>query len=109
MSEPWGSDVTLLLQEAVAGLFLVEAVELDARQHGTVHLRGRFLVESDRAYPEVLGRFQALGYTPLFRDDGPRGQRITAGPGKLPAGRANWKLPLVLFLATHRFRRQVAV
>lgn len=100
MFEPQGPDVTFLLQEALAGLFLVEAVELDARQHGTVHLRGRFLVESDRAYPEVFRRFQALGYTPLFRDDGARGQRITAVPGKLPAERPNWRLPLVLFLAT---------
>ncbi|MGC8873928.1 MAG: site-2 protease family protein [Chloroflexia bacterium] len=94
------TDITLLLQEAVAGMFQVEAVELDARQEGTVHLYGRFLVESDRAYPEVLRRFQSFGYTPLFRDDRTRGQRITAVPGKMPAGRANWKLPLVLFLAT---------
>jgi len=94
------TDITYLLQEAVAGLFQVESVELDARQPGAIHLRGRFLVESDQAYPQVFRRFQELGYTPFFRDDGARGQRITAMPGRLPTARPNWRLPLALFLAT---------
>jgi membrane-associated protease RseP (regulator of RpoE activity) len=58
------------LEVAVAGLFSVHDVTLGIpEQPETIRLRGDLQIPSDRAYPQIAGRFRDLGYTAILRND----------------------------------------
>lgn len=98
MTEPI-PDQTQALQDAVADLFSVESIMLDAHAAGVVRLYGRFIADTAEAYPIVAERFRALGYTPFFREEGSR-PLILAVPGHLPSAKPKVWLQAVLFAAT---------
>ncbi len=76
-------DLTSALYEAVAGVFTIGQALLDRDHPGVVHLYGHFLMDTAAAYPILRGRFQTIGYTPLFREEEGR-TVIRAVPGELP-------------------------
>lgn len=93
-------DLAERLRRSVWDVFQVEDVTLAEGPVGAVRLRGRLLIDSQRAYTVVSERFRALGLTALFRRDGPA-DMIIAVPGTLPTRIANspW-VPAVLLVLT---------
>lgn len=101
-------DLTRQLQNAVGDVFAVHDVTVGQGVVGglisrqalqAVRLRGRLLVDSERAYPIVAQRFRDLGHTPLLRrEDGM--DVILALPGGLPQSEARPWLAGGLFVAT---------
>ncbi|HEX2923210.1 MAG TPA: site-2 protease family protein [Chloroflexota bacterium] len=64
-----------------------------------VELRGRLLMDSDRAYDLLSGQFKALGYVLLFRSDGD--DHVALGiPGELPTSAGRRWVSVGLFFAT---------
>ncbi len=60
--------ITLTLRRELVGLFQVTRV--DAQSQGKViSFGGRLTDNADKSYDEIEQRFQAHGYTPLFRQD----------------------------------------
>ena len=101
-------DVTRQLQSAVGDVFAVHDVTVGQSIVGglmsrqalqAVRLRGRLLVDSERAYQIVAQRFRSLGYTPLFRRESGL-DVILALPGGLPRSEARPWLAGGLFVAT---------
>jgi membrane-associated protease RseP (regulator of RpoE activity) len=58
------------LEAAVADLFSVQDMIMGIPgQPDAIRLRGRLLIPSDRAYPQIAARFRAMGYTTLLRNE----------------------------------------
>lgn len=65
----------------------------------TLEMRGRLLVDSERAYEWLSERFAALGYVVMLRSQG-ADQVVLAMEGRLPERAGRTRLALGLFLAT---------
>ncbi len=64
-----------------------------------LELRGRLLIESDRAYRRLSDRYSALGYVAMLRED--KGDHVVlAIPGSLPDGAGRPWVAVALFAAT---------
>ena len=74
------------LEAAVAQLFEIRDTTLGIPgQPDTIRLRGRLLVPSDQAYPEIAASLRQLGYTALLRrDDKSDLDVLLAVPGVMP-------------------------
>jgi membrane-associated protease RseP (regulator of RpoE activity) len=92
-------DLTATLQAAVADLFTVDSVVLDPEHRGVVRLYGHFLIDSAEAYEQVYARLQAIGYTPLFRENEGR-DIIVAQPGRIPEEKPRLRTAGILFAVT---------
>lgn len=102
MTEPAAPtpDLISALYQAVAGVFTIGQALPDRNNPGVIHLYGHFLVDTAEAYPILRGRFQTLGYTPLFREEEGR-TVIRAIPGELPTTqRPRLTLALTLIVLT---------
>lgn len=86
-------------RDLVADVFEVYDVTTSPQRGDVVRLRGRLLMESDKAYAALAPRLRALGYTTLFRQE-KDAQIILAVPGTIPAERPRIWLAGVLFLLT---------
>jgi membrane-associated protease RseP (regulator of RpoE activity) len=71
---------------ALADLFAVGDVTLGIEgQPDTIRFRGRLRAPSDEAFPQILARFRAIGYTAMLREDEDHGRHILlAVPGVEP-------------------------
>jgi membrane-associated protease RseP (regulator of RpoE activity) len=82
------------LELAVADLFAVEDVTLGtSRQPEGIRFRGRLLVPSDKAYPQIAARLRARSYVAELRHDAEQGLDVLLlAPGVLPqeAGSRLW-------------------
>lgn len=91
------------LAAAVADLFAIHDVTLGIPgQPETIRLRGRLLVTSERAYPQIAARLRELGYTAELRHDAAHSLDVLlAVPGVLPqeSGSRLW-LNVLLYLLT---------
>jgi membrane-associated protease RseP (regulator of RpoE activity) len=91
------------LQAAVADLFAVEDVTFGLpRDPEAIRFRGRLLVPSDRAFPELTARFKAEDYTAVLRRDEDQDRQVLlALPGLAPQVKPSrvW-INVVLYVAT---------
>jgi membrane-associated protease RseP (regulator of RpoE activity) len=86
-------------RDAVADVFEVYDVTTLPQRGDAVRLRGRLLIDSDKAYAVLAPRLRAWGYTTLFRQE-KDAQVILAVPGTIPAARPRLWLAALLFLLT---------
>ncbi len=87
------------LQWAVAEVFQVRDVTLGKAPGGGARLRGRLLTDATRAYDFVAPRLRELGYTALFRKDGPD-DAIWAMPGLITVRPTRAWLSALMFVLT---------
>jgi len=91
------------IERAVADVFDVHDTTLGMPgQLDTIRLRGHLRVPSDKAYPRIAERLQALGYTAILRHDEEQDLDVLlAVPGTMPqeSGTRLW-LNLLLFVLT---------
>ncbi|PID84986.1 MAG: peptidase M50 [Chloroflexi bacterium] len=92
-------DAVEAIREAIPHLFIVTDTTLDWPEKGHFRFRGRFVQEADVCFDELRSIFEAHGFTPLVREDNGR-LAIEALPAVFHATPSNWRVNLVLFLAT---------
>ena len=83
----------------VADVFEVYDVTTLPDRSGTVRLRGRLLIDSDKAYATLAPRLRAQGYTTLFRQE-KEDQVILIVPGVIPQTSPRIWPAVILFLLT---------
>jgi membrane-associated protease RseP (regulator of RpoE activity) len=86
-------------RHVVADVFEVYDVTTLPDRSGTVRLRGRLLIDSDKAYAALAPRLRAQGYTTLFRQE-KEDQVILIVPGVIPQTPPRVWLAVILFLLT---------
>jgi membrane-associated protease RseP (regulator of RpoE activity) len=92
-------DVHQRLVDATADVFDIQDVTPGYARGQGIRLRGRLRLEAEKAYEIVAPRFEALGYTALFRREGDL-HVILAEPGLIRAKKLNVWVNLVLFVLT---------
>jgi Zn-dependent protease len=94
-------NTTSFIQEdvipAIAGL--LEADTIDRHTNGTIMIRGRLLVEAERAYRPLRARFERLGYTPFLRPYA-HGVELIAIPVVIERRAQRMWINLLLFVIT---------
>ena len=94
---PYGSsDAGRVLAEAIQAVFAVEGITTGARNGRTIRLQGRLLTDSGSAYAHIASRFEALGYTPIIRENGGTAT-VTAMPGVFAASTTRDRGAVILF------------
>ena len=97
---PYGSsDAGRVLAEAIQAVFAVEGITTGARNGRTIRLQGRLLTDSGSAYAHIASRFEALGYTPIIRENGGTAT-VTAMPGVFAASTTRDRGAVILFAVT---------
>ena len=92
-------DQAIDLSKSIADLFQVRSYAVDQPEPGHIRYRGDFLCEVAKCFEELRERFERYGFTPFVRDE--EGQVvIIATPIVFEAESSNWKINLVLFIAT---------
>ena len=95
--------VAVELERAIDDLFEVRDVTLGIpQQPDVIRLRGRLLVPSHEAYPQIAKRLRGMDYTAVLRHDPDSDQDVLlATPGVMPqeSGSRPW-LNIVLFVLT---------
>ncbi|MCC7354054.1 MAG: site-2 protease family protein [Anaerolineae bacterium] len=86
-------------RDAVADVFEVYDVTALPDRSGTVRLRGRLLIDSDKAYATLAPRLRAQGYTILFRQE-KEDQVILIVPGVVPQTSPRIGPAVILFILT---------
>ena len=87
------------LRDEVGDLFAVDDVTLDWPERGYVRFRGRFLRDLATCYDELRRRFEQFGFTPMVRRED-NTIFVVAAPIVFDPPPSNWRINLLLFLAT---------
>ncbi|NOZ50857.1 MAG: site-2 protease family protein [Chloroflexi bacterium] len=94
--------LTEQLQHVVADYFAIDVIDFDHTfppYKFTARLSGRFLTPTDVAYDPIAARAQTVGSLVFFREE--EGQPVIyVAQGELPQARPNYRLAVILFIAT---------
>lgn len=92
-------DNALRLAQAIADLFLVSDITIDAPKKDHVRFRGTLLCDLETQFDTLRQRFEQFGYTPLIRNQD--GEAVLIGlPQVFRPKPTNPVINLVLFIAT---------
>ena len=92
-------DHAIDLSKSITDLFQVQSYVVDQPEPGHIRFRGEFVCRLQECFEELRNRFERNGFTPFIRDED--GQVVLiAVPAVFKPEPANWKINLVLLIAT---------